>query len=61
LAPQWPLVFLGAQISVVLSFLSPHREASAQSKVRGTDGKLTTELDQKRDLKLALPVTYLDD
>jgi len=33
--------------SVVLSFLSALSEASAQIKLRGTDGKLTTELPQK--------------
>jgi hypothetical protein len=56
MAPRFP----GRSDSVVVFFLTALREASAQVKLRGTDGKLTTELPRKRDFKLTLPVTCLD-
>jgi hypothetical protein len=44
--------------SATVFFLTALRKVSAQIKLRGTDGKLTTELPKKRDVKIDATVTY---
>jgi hypothetical protein len=47
LAPQWPLVFLGGEIPSLCFFLLLESRRWLRVKIRGADGKPTTEASEE--------------